>query len=665
MGLAKKSENNRIYFVFFGMLAIGIAIFAKMSIIQFKEGEHWRSKADSLTIKDEIIPANRGNIYSADGSLLATSIPKYTVYFDPMSPSTENFEKYIRPFSDSLAKFIPKQTAGQYEAYFRKARSNKKRYIHIATKLSYTQYMKLKSFPLFNLGKYKGGMIVNQVNVREYPMGMIANRTIGYERVNDDKTITRKGIEAAFTDYLTGKEGRRKVQKMSKNLWKPIHDENEIDPQDGYDITTTIDVYIQDIAHHALLSSLEYYEADHGTVVVMETNTGEIKAISNLGKIGDGSYTETVNYAVLERHDPGSTFKLASYLALLDDGKADTATIYDTHNGVVTFFNRRVTDSNRRGYGKISLARGFEVSSNTVATQAVYQAYKDNPKAFTDKMKEFGFNQTLGLDLKGEPASYIPVPGDRNWSKIALPWMAYGYGILVTPLQTLTLYNAVANNGEMVKPHFVKEIRDVNNTLQTFEKEVINPQIVKPEVIKKMQAVMKNVVIRGSGKRLYSPDFSMAGKTGTAQMNYGKAKGGMYYASSFVGYFPADNPKYSCIVVIHRPTKHSYYGGDVAGPVFKRIAQKIFTDVPSLNEIKDIESPLPKAVKSYKNYYANVKQSGNVMPDVVGLPAMDAVAILENLGLKVQTAGTGKVTRQSIKNGEKITKQQTITLELS
>ena len=212
--------------------------------------------------------------------------------------------------------------------------------------------MKLKSFPLFNLGKYKGGMIVNQVNVREYPMGMIANRTIGYERVNDDKTITRKGIEAAFTDYLTGKEGRRKVQKMSKNLWKPIHDENEIDPQDGYDITTTIDVYIQDIAHHALLSSLEYYEADHGTVVVMETNTGEIKAISNLGKIGDGSYTETVNYAVLERHDPGSTFKLASYLALLDDGKADTATIYDTHNGVVTFFNRRVTDSNRRGYGK-------------------------------------------------------------------------------------------------------------------------------------------------------------------------------------------------------------------------------------------------------------------------------------------------------------------------
>ena len=492
MGLAKKNENNRIYLVFFGMLAIGIAIFAKMSIIQFKEGEQWRSKADSLTIKDEIIPANRGNIYSADGSLLATSIPKYTIYFDPTSPSNEHFEQYIRPFSDSLAKFIPKKSAGEYESYFRKARSNKKRYLHIATKLSYTQYMKLKSFPLFNLGKYKGGMIVNQVHVREYPMGMIANRTIGYERINDDKTITRKGIEAAFTDYLTGKEGKRKVQKMSKSLWKPIHDENEVDPQDGYDIITTIDVYIQDIAHHALLNSLEYYEADHGTVVVMETETGEIKAISNLGKIGDGSYRETVNYAILERQDPGSTFKLASYLALLDDGKADTATIYDTKQGIVQFSGRQVRDSNRRGYGKISLARGFEVSSNTVVTQAVQQAYKDNPTEFTDKMKEFGFNGTLGIDLKGEPASYIPVVGDKNWSKIALPWMAYGYGILVTPLQTLTLYNAVANNGEMVKPQFVKEIRDVNRVIRTFDKEVINPQIVKPKVIKEMQDILKN-----------------------------------------------------------------------------------------------------------------------------------------------------------------------------
>src|SRR5690606_20200469 len=241
------------------------------------------------------------------------------------------------------------------------------------------------------------------------------------------------------------------------------------------------DVYIQDIAHHALLNSLEYYEADHGTVVVMETNTGQIKAISNLGKIGDGSYRETVNYAILERHDPGSTFKLASYLALLDDKKADTSTIYDTKKGVVTFSNRRVTDSNRRGYGKISLARGFEVSSNTVVTQAVNEAYKSNPEQFINKLESFGFNDTLGIQLKGEPKSYIPRPGDRNWSKIALPWMAYGYGILVSPLQMLTLYNAVANDGVMVKPQFVKEVRDVDHSIKMYETEVINPQIARPE----------------------------------------------------------------------------------------------------------------------------------------------------------------------------------------
>ncbi len=660
-----KNDNGRIYLVFIGMLLVCLLIFVKLSFIQFKDGEAWRAKADSLTVKSERIPANRGNIYSADGSLLATSIPKYTIYFDPSSPSDENFEKYIKPFSDSLGKFIKGRTAGQWESEFRRARSNKKRYMHIATKLSYTDYMRLRSFPLFNLGKYKGGMIVDQVHVREYPMGMIANRTIGYERKNDDGTFTRKGIEAAFTEQLTGKNGSRTVQKMAKNLWKPISDENDVEPVDGYDITTTIDVYIQDIAHHALLQALQNYEADHGTVIVMETKTGQIKAISNLGRTTSGNYIETVNYAVLDRHDPGSTFKLASYLAVLDDKKYDTASIFDTHGGIVTFSNRQVRDSNRRGYGKISFARGFELSSNTVVTQAVNSAYKDNPKQFIDKLESFGFNKTLNLDLAGEPRSYIPRPGDRNWSKIALPWMAYGYGILVTPLQMLNLYNAVANDGVMVKPQFVKEIRDVNHVIKTFDTEVMNPQIARPEVIKQMQAILKNVVKHGTGKKLYSPDFSMAGKTGTAQMNYGGRSGGMYYASSFAGYFPAENPKYSCIVVIHRPTKGSYYGADVAGPVFKRLAQKIFTDVPSLNEIKNIDKPLNTTAKKYNSYYAAVKTSGETMPDVTGLPAMDAIAILENLGLKVHVTGFGKVKNQSVAVGQQISKKQIITLELS
>lgn len=664
MALAKKGDKN-VYYVFLGMVLVSMLVLWKLSVIQFRDGEKWRSQADSLMIRDEVVAANRGNVYSADGSLLATSIPKYNIFFDPTTSSDENFEKYIKPLSDSLAKMLGKKTSGQYEANFRRLRSNKKSYTPIVNRLSYTEYIRIKSFPLFNLGKFRGGLIVDQIQVREFPMGMIANRTIGYERVDSEGYKTRKGIEGAFSDYLTGKDGKRKVQRMAKSLWKPISDDNLIEPQDGYDVVTTIDVYIQDIAHHALLSSLEYYAADHGTVVVMETETGHIKAISNLGKTSDGNYRETINYAVVEAHDPGSTFKLASYLVLLDSGKVDTATIYDTHGGIISFGSARVRDSNNRGYGKISFGRAFEVSSNTVITQAANQAFKDNPKAFTDKLESFGFNSTLELDLKGEPKSYIPVPGDKNWSKIALPWMAYGYGIMVTPLQTLTLYNAVANNGEMVRPQFVKEIRNVNETVKVFDKSVINPQIVSSKTIGEMQQLLKNVVERGTGKRLYSKEFSMAGKTGTAQMNYGRGRENMYYASSFVGYFPADNPKYSCIVVIHKPTQHSYYGGDVAGPVFKRIAQKIFTDVPSLQEIKDIDNPLPKAVSNYKKYYAQVKQSGNEMPSVVGLHAMDAIALLENLGVKVVTQGFGKVKKQSIPQGSQISKQTTVILELS
>src|SRR5690606_10907003 len=297
----KKKGDKNLYIVFLCMLFVCILVVWKLSIIQFRDGEKWRSQADSLMIRDEIVAANRGNIFSADGSLLATSIPKYNIYFDPTSPSDENFEKYIRPLSDSLAKMLKKKSAGEYEKEFRKLRSNKKSYKAIASKLSYTDYVRVKNFPLFHLGKFKGGLIVDQIQVREYPMGMIANRTIGYERKDADGYISRKGIEAAFSSYLTGKDGKRKVQRMAKGLWKPITDENLVEPEDGLDVITTIDVYIQDIAHHALLSSLEYYAADHGTVVVMETQTGQIKAISNLGLGEDGKYRETVNYAVLER----------------------------------------------------------------------------------------------------------------------------------------------------------------------------------------------------------------------------------------------------------------------------------------------------------------------------------------------------------------------------
>ena len=471
-------------------------------------------------------------------------------------------------------------------------------------------------------------------------------------------------MEYAYRKYLNGVNGHRMMQKIAKNQWKPINDNNELEPQDGLDIISTIDVYIQDIAHHALLKQLEYYEADHGCVVVMETKTGEIKAISNLGRAKDGSYYETQNYAVAESHEPGSTFKLLDLIALLDDKKADTSSVYDSNGGVIEFYKRKVKDSHKGGYGKISLAKGFEVSSNTILVQAVYDAYKDNPKQFVDRINSYGLNKPLGLQLIGEGKPIIHQPGTKGWSGLSLPWMAFGYGVSLTPLQTLSLYNAVANDGVMVKPLFVKEIKEWNTTVKKFETEIIHPKIASDETLDKVRKVLENVVKRGTGSKLYSKDFSMAGKTGTAQVNY-KDKSKLFYASSFVGYFPADQPKYSCIVVVHKPNVAAgYYGADVAGPVFKRIAQKIYTDSPPTNHIKNIDAKIKSLENNYDSYYKKTQIEATVVPNVKGMVAMDAIALLENLGLSVELKGSGKVKNQSIQVGEQISKNQIIILEL-
>jgi len=665
MAVDNKHISYRIYLVAFMIFMMAVAVTVKLTNIQWVEGEHYRQLAKQRTVKNFVIPANKGNVYSADGSLLATSIPNYTIRFDALAPSAENFEKYVKPLSDSLALVLGKPS-GYFQSELRKARANKNRYYLLARKQSYTEYMRIKSFPLFNLGAYKGGMITEQKTVREHPIGKIAERTIGYERFDEKGKGTRVGIEGAFGEYLNGKDGRRLMQKIAKNQWKPISDNNEIEPRDGYDIISTIDVYIQDIAHHALLKQLEYYQADHGCVVVMETKTGEVKAISNLGRSESGNYYETINYAVAESHEPGSTFKLVDLIALLDDEKVDTSQVYDSKGGDITYRGRHVRDSHKGGYGKISLARGFEVSSNTVLVQAVYENYKDNPEQFVNRLNNLGLNKPLGLPFKGEGIPYVPQPSDKKWSAISLPWMAFGYGVSMTPLQTLTLYNAVANNGEMVKPQFVKEIKEWNKTIKKFDKQVINPKICSDDALAKIKAVLGNVVKRGTGSKLYSKDFSMAGKTGTAQVDYHKGDGKMYYASSFVGFFPADEPKYSCVVVVHKPNVAAgYYGADVAGPVFKRIAQKIFTDVPSTNEIKKLNVRYKTQEKNYAEYYDKVQKKEAVVPNVKGMAGMDAVAMLENFGMKVKVIGTGRVKQQSIQPGQVFRKNQIITLELS
>ncbi len=668
MAIEDKSISYRIYLFALMVLIFVIAIVVKLTNIQWVEGDYYRKLAKERSVKNFVIPANKGNIYSSDGSLLATSIPNYQIRFDAVAPTDLNFNTNINSLADSLAGLLGK-SSNEYRTNLNRARSTKNRYFLVARDLSYTDYMRIKSFPLFKLGAYKGGIIVEQETVREHPIGKIAERTIGYERIDHNGKTRIAGIEGAFATYLNGKDGKILKQRIAKGQWKPLRDNNEIEPQDGYDIVSTIDVYIQDIAHHALLKQLEYYEADHGSVVVMECHTGEVKAIANLGRETNGNYYEKLNYAIGESQEPGSTFKLLDLIALLDDKKADTSTVYDTNGGEIEYFKRKVRDSHKGGYGKISLARGFEVSSNTVMAQAIHKNYKDNPAQFIDRINSYGLNKPLGLPIEGEGRPFIPQVDGQSWSRITLPWMAYGYGVSVTPLQMLTLYNAVANNGEMVKPIFVKEIKEWNKTIKKFDREIINPKICSDQTLAKVRAVLENTVKKGTGSKLYSKDFSMAGKTGTAQVNYGKGKGaesGMYYASSFAGYFPADKPKYSCIIIIHRPSKaKGIYGADVAGPVFKRIAQKIFTDTPTMNEVKNLKKKDQKQESNYESYFTSMQKSQSYIPNLKGMTGMDAVALLGNLGLRVKIIGIGKVRSQSILPGNKIEKNALITLELS
>ncbi|MGZ0016290.1 penicillin-binding protein [Yeosuana sp. AK3] len=651
------------------MFIFCLAVVFKLTTIQFVHGDKYRALAEQRVVKNVVIPANRGNVYSAKGNLLATSIPKYDIRLDALTPSNKTFEKYLKPLCDSLAKNSGKSSS-HYQNLLRKARANKNRYFLLAKNIGYSDYVRMRNYPMLNLGAFKGGLIVEQTTKREHPMGGIAQRTIGYERIDEDGNTTRPGIDGAYgVKYLRGKDGKRAKQQIGKGQWKPIVDYNQIDPQDGYDVYTTIDVNIQDIAHHALLEQLEKYKADHGCVVVMETKTGEIKAISNLGRNKEGYYYERLNYAVGESHESGSTFKLMAITAALEDKVIDTSDVVDTEKGIIWFYGKAVRDSHHGGYGKITVSEAFEVSSNTGIVRAIDQAYSKNPEKFVDRLYSMNLNEKLDLSIIGEPSPIIPDPRIKNgrWSGIALQWMAYGYGVSFTPLQTLTFYNAIANNGEMVKPQFLKEVKEFDKVIVPFKKEVINKQICSEETLAKVQQLLKNVVNKdhGTGHRLYSENFSMAGKTGTCQKDY-KNKEKLNYISSFAGYFPADNPKYSCIVVIHEPDKSvGYYGADVSGPVFKKIAQKIFTDTPIVDEIESLVVHAVSVENEFENYYETAQTYKTIMPGVVGLPAMDAVALLENMGLKVKMNGVGIVKKQSIEKGQKINKNQTVVLEIS
>ncbi|WP_425076888.1 penicillin-binding protein [Psychroserpens sp. S379A] len=649
------------------MFVFALAVVFKLCSIQFVQGDDYRALAEERTVKNHEIPANRGNLYSADGSLLATSIPKYDIRLDAIQAKQATFNKYIKPLSDSLAKYTGKSSS-YHQNIITKARSNKNRYFLIARNISYSDYIRLRNFPLLELGAIKGGLIVEQTTRREHPMGGIAERSIGYERFDEDGNVSRAGIDGAFGEkYLRGENGKRLKQKIGNGQWKPIVDYNQVEPQDGYDVYTTIDVNIQDIAHHSLLGQLEKYEAEHGCAVVMDVKTGEIKAITNLARTENGNYFEKRNYAVWESHEPGSTFKVMALMAALEDKVIDTSTVVDTKMGSKRFPKRKKPITDSRGYGKISAARALEVSSNIGLATIIDEHYSEKPNKLINRLKSWKLHQPLGVSIKGEGNPFIPEPGHKKWSRAGLQSIAFGYNLRMTPLQTLTFYNAIANNGEMVKPRFIKAVKEFDREIETFEKEVIHQKICSDKTMVEMQEILKNVVIRGTGRRMHSENFSMAGKTGTARTEYWMEDWSedKRYISSFAGYFPADNPKYSCIVVIHKPsTKVGYYGADVTGPVFKRIAQKIYTETPLIDEVKSLEVVNENVEASFEAYYDLANTYKTIMPSVVGLPAMDALALLENMGLKVKLEGVGVIKNQSITKGVKVKPNQVVILTI-
>ena len=662
--MISNSDHNKPLMPRFYLLVIFLSLFAfvligKLIFIQFYQNSEGVSFSSDSIIKNVVLEPSRGNIYASDGNILATSISRYELHWDAMVASQLSFENNKEALADSLALMTatsPKETLN----LLNRVRKQKNRYWLIAKNISYSEYMRYKSFPIFNKSAYKGGLIVEQQIVRENPLGKIAERTIGYELKDKDGTFFRVGLEGAFSQYLRGNTGLRLKQKIANGQWKPISDSNEKEPTEGYDLHTTIDVNIQDIAHNALLSQLEKFEAEHGTVVVMEVKTGAIKAIANLGRTNNGKYFEKLNYAVGEAHEPGSTFKLMGMIAALEDKVVDVDTEIETGNGEMLFYGKyKVKDSKRGGYGTLSAAKAFEVSSNVGLVKIVYDNYKNNPKKFVDRLYNMGINKPLGLPIKGEGVPKIPYPSDSDWDGLDLPWMAYGYGVAITPLQTLAFYNAIANDGEMVKPRFLEEISNFGNVpTKVFSKQILNPSICSVETLEKVQGMMYNVVDKkwGTGYSIKDPLLSMAGKTGTCQVDYTSEN--VQYIASFVGYFPAEEPKYSCIVVIHRPDKtKGYYGATVAAPVFKRVAKKIYNDIPHQVSVKRSDL-IALSEKTQRSIFKTV-------PDVAGMSQEAAKIKLEGMGFTVVLKGQGEVINQSIKPGAKIQTSQKIILELS
>jgi len=691
-------ENNkdiywRAYLIYFGFVVVMLIAIIKTFTLQF-EGEN-TVFATNIGVKEKMPTRSvqrqprRGEILDAHYTPLVTSVSFYDIHMDVTVVAQELFDQEINNLAQALAEHFPEKSASEYQLYIRSARQAKKRYLLIRRKATIEERKLIRTFPIFKEGRLKGGIIdTDETIIRKRPHGELMKRTLGYYRPKEGKIGEyRVGIEGAFNDYLAGEPGEE-IEQRYGNGWKKT---GQIlrESVEGANVITSIDKEIQEVAHSELERQLKSQGAKNGSVIVMDVKTGFVKAIVSLTKANDGNYYELFNHAIGTKEVPGSTFKLASLMAALEDGRIN---INDKVNatGIYKFYSSEMTDHDG-GYGEITVQQAFEKSSNVIS-KVINNAYRGNAQAFIDRLRSFGLADSLGLDLKGEVRPTMYAPGHPNWSGISVPWMAVGYEVQQTPLQTLAFYNAVANNGRFMKPQFVKEIRRGGEVVKQFQPIVLHDRICSQTTINILKNCLEGVVKRGTGKALQSSLFTIAGKTGTARilndnLKYGE-KGERKYQASFVGYFPAEEPIYSCIVVISAPSQ-DIYGAKVSGTVFSAIANKVYATQlkyhEAINEKKqrlkeapimqdgyryDLEKVLqamriPFLMNDDKEWLNTHKGENKVelegrfvgkktVPNVKGMSAKDAVFLIERTGMRVKLTGAGTVVNQSILAGTNV-----------
>lgn len=703
--IKRATVNRAIFFgVLLGLAAIAICVRTFTAILI--EGHSANKEIEEKYRREEPVPARRGNILATDGRILACSMPNYRICIDPCAAVDSVFNKYIEPLSQRLSHFYGDLSPWEYKKKISEARFKKRRYLVINNRrISFNELKQVKQFPMFKKGKNAGGLIVEENDEREMPFGILAARTIGklYKNNKDKLNGGVVGLEHSFNDKLRGEDGIcNRVNLTSRWI-------NEVvkEPVDGCDLVTTIDVDIQDVAEHSLMKQLERYQADHGVAILMEVRTGAIRAIVNLHRNSDGRYIEDFyNYAVGELGEPGSTFKLATMMACLEDGLAEVNDTIDTYGGEYQIYDRTMRDSKPGGHGKINLREAFEVSSNIAFSQLVMNCYGKDPQSFVDRLRDLGLCDSLGLDIAGEKRTKIKNIDDKTWSGTTLPWMSIGYEVQITPMQLLAFYNAVANNGTMMRPMFVSELRSHGRTVEYFRPKVLRQSIASRKTVHTVQELLQGVVENGTAKNISGTSYKIAGKTGTAQIAQGSGgyehAGERKYLASFAGYFPANDPLYSCIVSVSGP-RTVYYGNTVAGNVVRDIADRVYAaefrnsnvrktpEIPAegvypyskggkmrdmmavLRELGirhslDIESSDTWTSASAKDDHVKLtarRFPENMTPDVKGMGASDAVSLLESLGFRVQLSGYGRVVSQSLTPGANFVKGTTIQIQLS